>query len=56
MGGKPADDEDEFREALENEIEQAKQLYWHILAGVRVFGSLSDYDTLSLRYHNPIGP
>jgi hypothetical protein len=21
---------------------------------VRVFGSLSDYDTLSLRYHNPL--
>jgi hypothetical protein len=27
--------------------------YWHILAGVRVFGSLSDHDTLLLRYHDP---
>ena len=29
------------------------KLYWHILAEVRAFGGLSDYDTLSLRYHNP---
>ena len=30
------------------------KLYWHILAEVRAFGGLSDYDTLVTRYHNPV--
>ena len=29
------------------------ELKWCILAEVRVFGGLSNYDTLLTRYHNP---
>jgi hypothetical protein len=29
------------------------KLHWHILTEVRVFGGLSDHDTLLLRYHDP---
>jgi hypothetical protein len=30
------------------------KLHWHILTEVRVFGGLSDHDTLLLRYHDPM--
>jgi hypothetical protein len=29
------------------------KISWRILAEVRVFGGLSDHDTLLLRYHDP---